>query len=295
MNNRDQARKTRANTLNIFLLDPKNATEFAASKAFKQQAKLITDADVDVDDKAAKADGNVSGFSKTKLEKKQEMSEELSIHAGSAYVHFENIGRHDLSGDLLLNAYEYMALADSAAAAAAHKVYTILNTNIALLEPDFITALDCADCLTTITDFEQAKGNTEVAHKTAPTDKIAFTLALDTFDAETEKLLLLARKLKKTNLDFYNKLVAASKMPVINVRHTGIAGTVTKASVAQMDATLVIEKTTKKDTTDVAGKYSIKQIKAGTYTATCTLATGEAKSVVVTLVSGQVLAVDFMM
>ena len=73
----------------------------------------------------------------------------------------------------------------------------------------------------------------------------------------------------------------------------GIAGTVTKAGAAQMDAVVTIATTTKTATTDVAGKYSIKQITAATYTVTCTLATGETKSVIVTLVSGQVLAVDF--
>ena len=293
MNNRDQSRETRAGTVANFLQDPKNAAEVASLVAFKDQAAVVVTANDNVVLKAAKANADNSGFSKIKLQAKQAMATEAATQAGVAYVHFENIGRHDLSADLLLNGYEYMALADPASAAAAQKVYDILNNNKTLLQPNYSSDTELAELATTITDFITAKGNTEKVHKTAPEDKLAFTLSLDKFDVELDNLLLIGRKLAKTNLDFYNKLVAAAKLPIINVHHTGLAGTVTKAGIAAIGAVVTVDGTNKKATTDITGKYIIKSIKAGTYTIKVTLATGETANQVVALTSGQILAVDF--
>lgn len=290
MTNTQISQMGKATTTGKFLTD--NAAAFDKQPAFKKQAKTVVDNVADLVKKAAKTEGNASGYSKTKKEAKRLMADELALHAGDASVAFDEQGRHDLALQMLVNASDYYTLADKEAEATARNVWQILHDNIALVTPDYVTQTDVDADEKLINDFASATGDSSIAHNVSPADTAAFKDALQITLTSINKLLILGRRFKKLDNNFYNGLQAATKAPPVNVHHTGVAGTITHNKQAATAATVEIVGTDKKASTDAQGKYSIIQVTQGTYTLKVTLATGETLSISITLKSGELLVKD---
>ena len=153
MNNTEQSHYNRLIMFDAFLTQ--NAAKYAGNVAFTLfRAKVAADL-VKVNATAAAAGANNSGFSQTRLDAKKIMSEEASLLSGNAYVHFDEIGRTDLSAALHINYSDYFGLADPAAAALAQAAHDLMDANLGLLDPDYVTGDNLKDLQTAIDNFNK--------------------------------------------------------------------------------------------------------------------------------------------
>ena len=246
-----------------FLVD--NAPIYATNIAFSNQ-KLKFDAAYNlVLVTVVNANADNSGYSTLKLTAKKAMAEEAALLCGLAYVCFENLGKQELSAQMHITETEYAHASDAQAATLAQTVYNVMNDNIALLQPDYVTAAQLAVLQQLITTFQNTHGTAVAVHQTNPADTAAFKSAIAQTDEALANLLILGKVYKATNPDFYTQLELASKMPPVNIHHTFLTVTVTAKEDASpvTGAVATLSPSGKTATGDANGIIIIEQVRNG--------------------------------
>lgn len=294
MDNKEQAKMTRLNTTTTYLAEPTIAAMYATDNAFKAMVAKIVSSQTEVAALAAKTGADNSGYSQQKMNAKLDMSFDAAVYSGNAYVHFEEAGKHDLSSQCHINSSDYSSLADSAAAALAQEAHDFLNSHIAELSPDSVTAANLTDLQAKINTFIATQGTSGVVHQVSAADTAAFKAALAVADDRIAKLLILAKKYKKSNANFYDKLILATTLPPVNIHHTNLIVTVVNATtkVAVAGATIAIEGSIKTATTDVNGIAKLEKIKAGNSNVTIAAAGLTAKTIIIAVQRGKDNAIN---
>ena len=263
MTNREQAKMTMYSGLNTFLTD--NAVVYAANLAFTTEKTKFDAVYLQVKKFAAKTGTDNSGFSVDKEQAKAEMAKKAATLSGFAKVRFGDLNQPDLAGQLHVTDTDYTSAADSASVTLAQAAKNLMNDNIAVLAPDYVTPIDLTDLNILITDFQNAQGASDAAHQTEPQDTSAFKDALTPVDDSIDNMKLLGRFYQDTGAEFYNELLLVTALPAVNVHHTNVNVTVTASEDGHTlaNATGTLSNSDKTGTSDLSGQMTIEEVLAG--------------------------------
>ncbi len=288
MDNKDQAKTNRLEATETFLLN--NETVFSTDVAFKKLRAKVGDSKTEVAAKAAAAGINNTGFSQIKQDAKVDMAEEAATLSGYAYVYFDEIGRTDLSSQCHINITDYLSLADPAAASLAQAAHKLMSDHQTELDPEGVTAANLTALQTKIATFTNAQGTSGMVHQVSAADTASFKASIAVADDRIAKLLILAKRYKKTAPEFYNKLILATTLPPVNVHHTTVSITVVDATnnAAIAGAVATVESyPNKQGTSDATGVLHIEKVKSGNRNITVAANGHSSKTVTVAVQSGK--------
>jgi hypothetical protein len=265
MTNREQAKMTMYAGIDSFLLDTDNAAIYAGNLAFTTEKAIFDTAYTLVKKRAAKTGTDNSGFSLGKDEAKEEMAKKAATLSGFAFVRFNALGEMDLAGQLLIRDTDYLFVADALSVSRAQAAMELMNTNLAMLTPDYVTAADILALSTAINNTQNALGASDAAHQTEPQDTSAFKDSLPPLDNSIDNLKLLARFFQDSATEFYEEFLLVCELPPVNVHHTKIIVTVTASenSNAIAGATGTLSNTDKTGTSDLNGLMTIEEVPGG--------------------------------
>ena len=218
--------------------------------------------------KAAAAKVDNSGFSEDKATKKIAAIQEAAAICGYAKQDWDT-AQPTLAGQLHDAETDYQ-LADSDCAALLLQVYGVLNTNSALLNPAHVSATELTDFQGLISAYTSEQGSSDAAHEAKPELVAAFKKALAVSMKKRNKLLKAAKKVRKTQVKFYDGLLLVAEIPTITVRHTHIHLTVKNKATGLPLAgvTASFSTSVKTAVSDVDGHIVIDGFRGGNTTAT---------------------------
>jgi len=217
--------------------------------------------------KAAAAKVDNSGFSTNKLDKRVAAVQEAAAICGYAKQDWD-VAQPTLAGQLHDVEADYEG-ADSDCGALLQEMFNVLNANSGLLNPDHVSALELSDFQGLITAFTSAQGSSDAAHEAKPELVAAFKKALAVSMKKMKKLVKACKKVRKTQVKFYNGLLLVTEIPTIAVRHTHIHLTVKdKAGLPIEGVFASFSNSLKTATSDVDGHIVIDGFRGGNTTAT---------------------------
>lgn len=253
-----------------FLSD--NAPIYAADNAFKAITQKFTTDYAALFLSSAAASQSNSGFSLQKVAAKNAAAIAAATYSASAQVILETLGLFSLSNALHTAPTWYTHVSDAETASRLNAAYNILNTNLATITPDYLTAENLANLQNLINTFMQAGGTSREVHALSPQLTARFRSALKKVDTDVKNLKKLGKKYQLSNSDFYNELNKVCKIPPVNVRHTPLSCTITDsitgAPIAAATAAFSNSKSTA--TTSASGVLHLPSIGAGYPTITIT-------------------------
>jgi hypothetical protein len=263
MTNREQAKMTMYAGTDTFLTD--NVAVYTGNVAFETEKAKFDAAYVLVKKVAAKTGTDNSGFSEEKNLAKTEMAKQAAKLSGFAKVRFEDLGELDLAGQLHIGDSDYTHLSDSQSVTRAQATHDLLNANLAMLTPDYVTAANITALDTVIGDFESAQGSSDAVHQTEPEDTSAFKDSLPVIDKSLGNLKLLGRFYEDTASEFYNELLLVTQIPPVNVHHTNVNVKVTATEDGHpiANATGALSNSDKTGESDLNGVLHIEEVRSG--------------------------------
>ena len=241
-------------------------TDIAMMEAYN---KMKTDAALAVK-AASDSVADNTGFSADKLTAKNVASAQTSVLCGSAQVKLDMIGNQTLSNALHAGKNYYFKTADAISGSRMLDAYDVMNTNVVLLTVDYVSPLQLTDLNTKILNFTTMSGTTTYINKVSPilTKLLATSLKITSVDIIS--LRKIGAKYKLLNPQFFNSLVAASKIPPVAVRHNVLTflmiDSITKAVLLKVNSTLSVSKET--PSSDAQGAIVYSPVKVGKAIAT---------------------------
>jgi len=207
-------------------------------------------------------------YSAGKNNQKLVMAEISAALAGVAYVALVEKNMPNEAAQLHLSVNEYMKLSDTEAKILAKANYDQIEKHMAHIGTDFITAEELDFLKTMISGFDDSHSTSTAVQQDSPLQTKAFKSAIRVQDGVVEEIKLLARKLKTSKPDFYEKLLVASTVQAVAVHHTSLSINVKdKVSGKPIaNVTLSLSNSKKTGTSDEAGHISIDQVLSGTVT-----------------------------
>ena len=219
MTNTEQAQKTMFVALDKEL--DVDAAAYDGNEDFEAEVAAFKEDLADHNAKSAAAHADNSGFSADKLKEKIILGDMGSNLSGKAYVKFINIGRQDLADQLHIEPTDYKQVADSACATLAKAAHKLMSDNLTLLSPtNTITAAMLVGFQNQIDKFEGIQGTSETVHEVSPILTQEFKDSFKPLMMRRDHLILLTRDYKTSNPGFYDRLMASTVIPTINVHHT---------------------------------------------------------------------------
>lgn len=287
MTNYQQAQMTRNTGTCVFLAANTAAT--TGDTAFIAAAtKMETDtASADIAADAAAADN--TGYSVDKLISKDEVGQMAAELCARSIVQMIIIGNNAVKNSLKSAVSYYLGASDAVCVTRLMSVYNVMNTNLLLITPEYLTAAQLVTFLGKINSFRTMKGSTTFVNTNMP----VLTAQLKTDLAQTSltiaSLKLLSKKYKTTNTLFYDGLWAACKMPPVAIRHTPLTITlvnvITGEVVAGVQGTLT--KSKQLPISSVAGIMLYTNVQGGKATGTFAKPGFETKIVEMPIASGK--------
>jgi hypothetical protein len=265
MTNKEQAQKSMFTTLKNEL-EVDNAA-YDGNEDYETEVVAFNDALTDHELKAVAAHVDNSGFSVEKLKEKVVLGDKASNMSGKAYVKFINLGRQDLADQLHIEPTDYKQVSDSQCATLAKAGHKLMSDNLGLLSPtNTITAAMLTDFQTEIDKFEAIQGTSETVHEVSPQLTQEFKDSFKPVMVRVMHLKLLTRDYKTTNTEFFDRLMASTVIPTINVHHTyvevDVVGKVSRRPIE--GAVFTLSNCSKTATTDWEGKATLEEVKKGT-------------------------------
>ena len=163
-----------------------------------------------------------TGFSDEKLEAKMAVATEAAILSGRAYVKFSNLKKASIYEQLHTNAYDYSQAPDIECAKIAQNAHDLLLVNIADPTESIITTERLIAFQKMIDHFKDLKGTSNLVHEVSPELTKKFKLSFVPLKTRVKNIKLLMAAYKKTNPDFYNRVKACMKLPVVHIIHTKV-------------------------------------------------------------------------
>jgi hypothetical protein len=262
MDNIDQAKETMF--AGIFeYLDQKKLV-FANNPAFKQKVGQFITAYNSVKSLGAKNQVSASGYSDAKNATKKEMADKAAEISGYAFVKLQELNQEELSAQLHITTSDFYYNSDPLALALTKATYDLLENNLALITPEYVTVDDLHDLQALMDEFVKGMGKSDEEHRSQPVDTKAYKAAIKDTDKILDDMMLLARKFAKSQKEFYDKLVALNVLPPVAVRHTSLNITaidsVTKKPIENVFGEL--SNSTKTDTSDTQGELNFDRVRA---------------------------------
>ncbi|MEI8202936.1 MAG: hypothetical protein WCH34_07990 [Bacteroidota bacterium] len=213
---------------------------------------------------SAAAHPNNKGFSILKQNGKLALGETASTLSGLAYVALTDLGKIDVAEQLHINATDFTSVADSDCSAVAQNDHDVMFAHKTDLLPD-VTDLMLTDFQDEITAFNGLQGTSETVHEVSPTLTKAFVASFRPVRKIIEQIKLLMKPYKKTNKDFYDRVMASTIIPAVNVHHTFVNISVVNKNVSKIVEGIVftLTKAKKAGSTDWEGKLTIEKPRAG--------------------------------
>ena len=227
MNNKLEAKVKRDNSLATFL--PNNATAYAGDTAFEAAAtKQIADyAATSI--AAAAAEVNNTGYSLQKVIAKDAASVLASQLCGNSQVSLDLSGNFIVSKSLNSTLSFYSQASDTTSAARLQNAHDIMNTNVLIITPEYVTPAQLTTLQTKINTFTGLSGTTTSVNSTSPVLTKAVSDNVKIGAADVIVLKKLGKKYLITNPTFYSELEKVCKIPPITVRHTFVNFTLTNS------------------------------------------------------------------
>ena len=263
MTNTEQAQKTMFAALKKELED--DSAAYSGNQDYEDEVTAFLTALVDHETKAAAAHADNSGFSADKLKQKIVLADLASNLSGKAYVKFVNIDRLDLAEQMHTEPTDYKQPADSQCATLAQAAHKVMNDNLTLLSPNTITAAMLTDLKNETDKFVALQGTSETEHEVSPALTKAFKDSFKPVMLRVAHLKYLTRDYKTSNPGFYNRLMASTVIPVINVHHTYVevhaTGKMSGHAVEGM--TFSLSNSTKTAVSDWQGYATLAEVRNG--------------------------------
>jgi hypothetical protein len=269
MNHNQEARVTRDNGLCTLLTN--TTADYAGDAAFEAIAtKTIADYVLTTKAATAAAADN-TGYSLDKYIAKIAASNISCQLCAGCQVKAQLLGNNILFNALNGTVSFFSHTSDALSASRMQNVHDVMQTNLVLLTPDYITAAKLTTFQTKITDFTELSGTTTSVNSTSPVVTKALADAIKTGAADVVNIKKLAKKYQPTNPTFYNNIIKACKIPAITVRHTPVVITVTESLTGTplANASGTLSKTTQVGVGTDAGIITYTNVSAGTAIATC--------------------------
>jgi len=208
----------------------KNAVAFKDDVAFETLvAKTKADYALTVIAAAATTEDN-TGYSAEKMFAKTEAGTFCSECCASSQVKLDLLGNITLYQSLNSSTSFYTKAADARSASRLQNMHDVMQTNLAIITPDYLTAAQLTTLQNKIDKYTSTSGTTTEVNSTSPVKTQALVNAIKTGAKNVINLKKLARKYSATNPTFYNELVRVCKLPAISIRHTPVNITVTDAA-----------------------------------------------------------------
>ena len=213
---------------------------------------------------SAAAHPNNSGFSLLKQKGKIALGETASTLSGLAYVALTDLGKIDVAEQLHINATDFTSVADSDCTALSQNDHDVMLAHKTDLLPD-VTELMLTDFQDEITTFSGLQGTSDSVHEVSPTLTKAFVESFRPVRKIIEQIKLLMKPYKKSNKDFYDRVMASTIIPAVNVHHTFVNITVVNKNVSKVVEGILFTLTNAKKTgtTDWEGKLTLDKPRAG--------------------------------
>lgn len=269
MNNSQEAKITRDNSLCTFLVD--NVEEYTGDVAFQAIATKTAADFVTTTKAAADAAANNTGFSIDKVIAKDGASIYACQLCASSQVKLDLDNNNVVSKSLNSTVSFYSNSSDSLSASRLQNVHDVMETNLAIITVDYLTAAQLVTLQTKITDYTKLSGTTTSVNTTSPVKTKALNTAIKVGAADVLNIKKLARKYLTSNPTFYENLMKVCKIPAITIRHTPVTLTVTESLTGTplANAHSTLSKTTELGTGTDAGIVTYTNVSAGNAIATC--------------------------
>ncbi|MEI8204895.1 MAG: hypothetical protein WCH34_17880, partial [Bacteroidota bacterium] len=192
------------------------------------------------------------------------LGETASTLSGLAYVALTDLGKIDVAEQLHINATDFTSVADSDCTALSQNDHDVMLAHKTDLLPD-VTELMLTDFQDEITTFSGLQGTSDSVHEVSPTLTKAFVESFRPVRKIIEQIKLLMKPYKKSNKDFYDRVMASTIIPAVNVHHTFVNITVVNKNVSKVVEGILFTLTNAKKTgtTDWEGKLTLDKPRAG--------------------------------
>ena len=263
MTNREQAQRTMFAALDKELTD--DSASYTSNPDYVDEVDTFRDAYTANTKAATAAHADNSGFSKEKLDEKIVLSNLASNLSGKAYVKLINKGKPSIAEQLNTEPTDYRQVADSQCAILAQAAHDLMNANLADLSPSTITAPMLVSLQKEIDKFTNLQGTSETVHEVSPALTKLFKDSFKPVMVTVTHLKLLTRDYQTTDLPFYQRLMASTIIPTVNVHHTYVeVHAVSKTTGKPLEGLIFTLSNTKKTAvTDENGIATFEEVKGG--------------------------------
>jgi len=211
-----------------------------------------------------------SGYSTDKQTAKENLCESAANLSGKAYYKFRKLGKMNLAEQLHTEPTEYLYVSDSECANMAQTSLDLMKANLVDLGPKTVTADMLNELQKEIEHYKSVQGMSATVHGVSPALTKKYKDSFGPVLVSVENLKYLVRDFKGTNLAFYDRVMASTIVPTINIHHTTLSiNALAKSNGAGVPKIVFSLATAKKSgTTDENGMAEIELIKAGMDTLT---------------------------
>ena len=228
MTNREQALTTMFTGLKTQL--EQEADVYQENEDFKDEVKTFESAFEYNKKCGIEAHVSNSGFSLDKLAAKEKLSDMASNLSGKAYYKFRKLGKLNLAEQLHTEPAEYLRASDSNCASLAQGAIDLMRANLEDLGPKTVTVEMLEDLRKCIVHFEEMQGTSANVHEVSPTLTKKYKDSFEPVLVSVENLKWLGRDFKEINLGFFERFMASTVVPTINVHHTTLSISATAKS-----------------------------------------------------------------
>jgi hypothetical protein len=265
MTNREQGMETMFAALKQELAA--DSTAYAGNADFEDEATKFNTSLTDHNNKKTAAHADNSGFSQDKLNQKIVLSNMASNYSGKSYVKFVNLDMLNLAEQLNTEPSDYRDPSDGQCLKLSKEAYKLMNDNLAILSPtNTITAAMLVSFKNEIDKFELLQGSSETVHAVSPQLTQEYKDSFKPLLKIIDHLKMLGRDYKTSNPGFYDRLMASTVIPTINVHHTYVEVYVKgKDSGGPIEGMLfTLSNCNKTGTSNWEGNAKLEEVKKGT-------------------------------
>ncbi len=263
MTNTEQAKMTMIAAVKAELVT--SASAYTGNQDYIDEVALFNINAQKNSDAATAAHVDNSGYSADKMTAKIALTAMASNYSGKAYVKFTNLGNATLAAQLHIEPTDYLHASDSQCAKLAQEARDLMNTNIALLTPNTITAAMLTNLQSKIDAFKLIQGSSDTVHAVSPDMTRKFKDSFKPVMTNVDNLKLLTRDYETSNPKFFARLMASTVIPAINVHHTNVEVHATAKSTGKPveGIEFSLTRANKSAITDYKGNAEIEHVKSG--------------------------------
>jgi len=263
MNNLQISQNTMHNAFTTFL--NANSSIYSSDTTFQNCVNEYLAKKAELKSTIEYLEADKTPYSKEKAFLKNSLSNLLSDICGFAKVGFIDNQLHIFADQMELSVAKLISMPDSICYEKANTIRNIINDQMSILSPAYVTAADITALDKAILDYTNAKGNSENIHRNSPDMHRQLKIQLAKLADLMEHITLLSKRYRNTQPDFFMELNNASTMGTVNVHHTSLVVEIANANNGSKitNAMVKLDKSKKTATSDSNGIASIVKLKHG--------------------------------